>query len=113
MKCIVDIDFDGGNVFVMVCVFIVGMCFIVYQGDEQIICEGEFVDEFGVIFYIVWQDFGFELGDFVVIGNVGVCEWDGKFELNIGVFLMVGVEFEMVEMFYDDCIGGEVDFIDL
>ncbi|RDZ55280.1 replication factor A [Haloferax sp. Atlit-4N] len=112
-KRIADIDPDGGNVSVTVRVLTVGTRSIVYQGDEQTIREGELADESGVISYTAWQDFGFEPGDSVVIGNAGVREWDGKPELNIGASSTVGVESETVETPYDDRIGGEADLIDL
>ncbi|AFK19125.1 Single-stranded DNA binding protein [Haloferax mediterranei ATCC 33500] len=112
-KQIADIDPDDGNVSVTVRVLTVGTRSIVYQGDAQTIHEGELADESGVISYTAWQDFGFEPGDSVTIGNAGVREWDGKPELNIGASSTVGVESEPVETPYDDRIGGEEDLIDL
>ncbi|KAB1188603.1 MULTISPECIES: Single-stranded DNA binding protein [Haloferax] len=112
-KRIGDIGPNDGNVSVTVRVLTVGTRSIVYQGDEQTIREGELADESGVISYTAWQDFGFEPGDSVVIGNAGVREWDGNPELNIGAASTVGVEKETVETPYDDRIGGEANLIDL
>ncbi|WP_396612815.1 Single-stranded DNA binding protein [Haloferax sp. S1W] len=112
-KRIADIDPDDGNVSVTVRVLTVGTRSIVYQGESQTIREGELADGSGTISYTAWQDFGFEPGDSVTIGNAGVREWDGKPELNIGAASTVAVESEPVETPYDDRIGGDADLIDL
>jgi replication factor A1 len=68
-------------------------------------------DETGRISYTAWQDFGFEPGDSVTIGNAGVREWDGKPELNVGANSTVSLESDPVEVSYE--VGGDRDLIDL
>jgi Single-stranded DNA-binding replication protein A (RPA), large (70 kD) subunit and related ssDNA-binding proteins len=72
------------NVTATVRVLTVGTRTIQYQGDEQTIREGRLGDETGTISYTAWQDFGFEAGDSIVVGNAGVREWEGNPELNLG-----------------------------
>jgi replication factor A1 len=106
-KAVEDISTDDGNVTVTVRVLTVGTRSIRYQGEEQVIREGEFADATGKISYTSWEDFGFEAGDVVTVGNVGVREWDGKPELNLGNSTTVAVASEEVTTPYDDQIGGE------
>ncbi|WP_372911818.1 Single-stranded DNA binding protein [Salinigranum sp.] len=104
---------ESGNVTVTARVLTVGTRSIQYQGDEQIIREGELADETGKISYTSWEDFGFEAGDSVTIGNAGVREWDGAPELNLGSSTTVAMANETVETPYDDEIGGEAVLADL
>jgi replication factor A1 len=104
---------ESGNVTVTARVLTVGTRSIQYQGDEQVIREGELADETGKISYTSWEDFGFEAGDSVTIGNAGVREWDGAPELNLGSSTTVAMANETVETPYDDEIGGEAALVDL
>jgi replication factor A1 len=104
---------ESGNVTVTARVLTVGTRSIQYQGDEQVIREGELADETGKISYTSWEDFGFEAGDSVTIGNAGVREWDGAPELNLGSSTTVAMANETVETPYDDEIGGEAALADL
>lgn len=106
-----DVTTDHGNVTVTVRVLSVGTRSIRYQGEDITIREGELGDETGTISYTAWQDFGFEPGDTVTVGNAGVREWDGKPELNLGDSTTVALEQEALEVPYE--IGGERDLIDL
>ena len=98
---------DDGSVTVTARVLTVGQRSIYYQGEEQVIREGELADATGKISYTSWEDFGFEAGDSVTIGNAGVREWDGRPELNLGSSTTVAIASDPVETPYDDRIGGE------
>ena len=82
-----------------------------YQGEDVTIREGTLADSSGTISYTAWQDFGFEPGDSLVIGNAGVREWDGHPELNLGQSTTVSMADETVDV--DQPIGGDSDLIDL
>ena len=99
------------NVTVTVRVLTVGTRTIQYQGEEQTIREGRFGDETGTISYTAWQDFGFEAGDSLVVGNAGVREWEGNPELNLGSSTSVAMAEETVET--AATVGGDSDLIDL
>ncbi|WP_311170928.1 Single-stranded DNA binding protein [Halobellus ordinarius] len=110
-KDLADVTTEDGNVTVTVRVLTVGRRSIRYQGDEQTIHEGEFADETGRISYTAWEDFGFEPGDSITVGNAGVREWDGEPELNIGQSSTVAIETTPVEVPHE--IGGDTDLVDL
>jgi replication factor A1 len=106
-----DVTVDHDSVTVTVRVLTVGTRSIRYQGEEQVIREGEFADDTGVISYTAWQDFGFEPGDSVTVGNAGVREWEGEPELNVGANSTVAVESDPLSVPYE--AGGERDLADL
>ena len=81
---VADVGPDSGNVTVTVTVLTAGTRSIRYQGDDHVIGEGELADETGVVSYTAWEEFGFEPGDTVTIGNASVREWEGQPELNVG-----------------------------
>ncbi len=102
---IADIGPDSGNVTVTVRVLTAGTRSIRYQGDDQVIGEGELADGTGIISYTAWEDFGIEPGDTVTIGNAGVREWEGNPELNFGGSSTVSFEDEPLEVPYE--VGGD------
>jgi replication factor A1 len=106
-----DVDTDSGPVTVTVRVLTVGTRSIRYQGEEQTIREGEFADGTDTISYTAWQDFGFEPGDTVTVGNASVREWEGEPELNIGSNSTVAMESETLSV--PERVGGDRDLIDL
>jgi len=106
-----DITTEHGTVNVTVRVLTQGTRTIRYQGEDVTIREGKLGDSTGTISYTAWQDFGFESGDSVVVGNAGVREWEGHPELNLGQSTTVSVADEPVDT--DAPIGGEADLIDL
>ncbi|SHG52945.1 Single-stranded DNA binding protein [Halobaculum gomorrense] len=108
---IADISPDSGNVTVTVRVLTVGKRSIRYQGDDTVIREGELADESGTVSYTAWQDFGFEPGDTVTVGNAGVREWEGEPELNIGQSSSVAMEQDPLDVPAE--VGGERDLVDL
>jgi replication factor A1 len=108
-----EIATDDGNVTVTARVLTVGTRSIRYQGEDQVIREGELADATGTISYTSWEDFGFEAGDSVTIGNAGVREWDGNPELNLGSSTTVAMASEPVETPYDDAVGGESTLAEL
>ena len=110
-KDVADVTTEDGNVTVTVRVLSVGRRSIQYQGEEQVIREGEFADATGKLSYTAWEDFGFEPGDSITVGNAGVREWDGEPELNIGQSSTVAVETTPVEVPYE--IGGDTALVDL
>ena len=110
------LDLDGittaqDSVNVTVRVLTQGTRTIRYQGEDVTIREGKLADSSGTISYTAWQDFGFEPGDSIVVGNAGVREWDGRPELNLGQSTTVSMADETVAVDYP--IGGDSDLIDL
>jgi len=108
---IASITTEQSSVNVTVRVLTQGTRTIRYQGDDQTIREGKLADESGTISYTAWQDFGFEAGDSLVIGNAGVREWEGSPELNLGQSTTVSMADETVDV--DNPVGGDSDLIDL
>jgi replication factor A1 len=108
---VAEITPDRNNVTATVRVLTVGTRTIQYQGEEQTIREGRVGDDTGTISYTAWQDFGFEPGDSIVIGNAGVREWDGEPELNLGSSTSVAMADTPVET--DAEIGGDSELIEL
>src|SRR6056297_947149 len=110
------LDLDGitptlDSVNVTVRVLTQGTRTIRYQGEDVTIREGTLADGSGTISYTAWQDFGFEPGDSIVVGNAGVREWDGRPELNLGQSTTVSMADETVNV--DQPVGGDSDLIDL
>ena len=105
------IDTETGNVTVTARVLTVGKRSIRYDGDEQVIYEGELADETGAISYTAWTDFSLSPGDTITAGNAGVREWEGDPELNLSESTTVTVQEETLEV--PDEVGGERDLIDL
>jgi len=108
---VAEVTTDHGNVTVTVRVLTVGTRTIRYQGEDVEIREGELADDSGVVSYTAWQDFGFEPGDSVTIGNAGVREWEGEPELNLGESTTVAMADETVETAHE--VGGDRKLIDL
>jgi len=108
---IADITPESGNVTVSARVLTVGKRSIRYEGDEQIIFEGELADESGRISYTAWNDFSLSPGDTITAGNAGVREWDGEPELNLGGSTTVTLREDPLEVPY--AVGGERDLIEL
>ncbi|GAB7012693.1 Single-stranded DNA binding protein [Halolamina salina] len=108
---VADLTTEHDNVTVTVRVLTKGTRSIRYQGEDITIREGEFADETGTVSYTAWQEFGFEPGDTVTVGNAGVREWEGSPELNLGDSTSVALESEELDVPYE--IGGERDLIDL
>jgi replication factor A1 len=102
---------DDGAVTVTVRVLTKGMRSIRYQGEDQVIREGELADATGKIAYTAWEPVDFEPGDSVTVGNANVREWDGDAELNLGSNTTVAGATETVET--PHTVGGERDLIDL
>jgi len=93
------------NITATVTILTKGTRSVRYQGDEQVIREGEVADETGRIDYTAWEDFGFEPGDTVTIANAAVREWQGSPELNLGSSTSVASSDESVDIPFE--IGGE------
>ncbi|MFB6146953.1 MAG: Single-stranded DNA binding protein [Halobacteriaceae archaeon] len=79
-----DVDADTGRVTVTVQVLTAGKRPIQYQGEEQVITEGELADGTGRLRYTAWEDFDLAPGDVVTIANATVREYEGRPELNFG-----------------------------
>ncbi|MFC4448275.1 Single-stranded DNA binding protein [Halorussus aquaticus] len=107
---VADVSTEDSNVTVTAKVLTVGKRSIRYQGNEQVIHEGELADETGKISYTAWEDFGLSAGDTITAGNAGVREWDGKPELNLGESTNVAFE-DDIEVPYP--VGGDADLADL
>ncbi len=110
-KDVAEISPDDSNVTVTARVLTVGTRSIQYQGDEQVIREGELADETGTISYTAWDEFGLSAGDTVTAGNAGVREWDGRPELNLGESTNLEFEEETLDVPYE--VGGDRDLADL
>ncbi|MFB6170755.1 MAG: Single-stranded DNA binding protein [Haloarculaceae archaeon] len=110
-KDVGEIEPDDANVTVTARVLTKGKRSIRYQGDDQVIYEGELADGTGKISYTAWVDVPFEAGDTVRLGNAGVREWEGEPELNLGESTDVAVESETLEVPY--AVGGEASLADL
>ncbi len=108
---VADLTTEHDNVTVTVRVLTKGTRSIRYQGDDITIREGEFADGTGTVSYTAWQEFGFEPGDTVTVGNAGVREWEGSPELNLGDSTSVALETDDLDVPYE--IGGERDLIEL
>ena len=106
-----EVTTADSNVTVTAVVLTVGKRSIRYQGDEQIIYEGELADESGRISYTAWVDFDLTAGDTVEIGNAGVREWEGEPELNLGESTSVTVQDESLTVPYE--AGSECTLADL
>ena len=110
-KSVADVTPEDGSVTVTVRVLTKGMRSIRYQGEDQVIREGEFADESGRVSYTAWEPVEFDPGDSITVGNASVREWDGEAELNLGTNTTVAAASDPVETPYDP--GGERDLIDL
>jgi replication factor A1 len=105
-----EVTTDASNVTVTGVVLTSGQRSIQYDGEEHVIVEGEIADGTGRISYTAWTDVDFEPGDAVQLGNVGVREWEGKPELNVGESTAIDSA-DSFEVPYD--VGGESDLVDL
>ncbi|UPV74481.1 Single-stranded DNA binding protein [Halorussus limi] len=103
---VADISTEDSNVTVTAKVLTVGTRSIRYQGNEQVIREGELADDTGKISYTAWEDFGLSAGDTITAGNAGVREWEGEPELNLGESTNVAFE-DDIEVPYP--VGGDSD----
>ncbi|MFC7175832.1 Single-stranded DNA binding protein [Halosegnis marinus] len=110
-KDIAEVTTADGNVTVTGRVLTVGKRSIRYQGDEQVIHEGELADATGVISYTAWEDFGLSPGDTVTAGNAGVREWEGSPELNLGQSTTLVFEDDDLDVPYE--VGGDRTLGDL
>ncbi|MFB6229473.1 MAG: Single-stranded DNA binding protein [Halobacteriales archaeon] len=107
---VAEIITDSASASVTAVVLTAGKRSIRYQGENQVIVEGELADETGRISYTAWEEFGLEPGDTVAIGNANVREWEGEPELNLGESTSVTPAPDL-DVPYD--VGGERDLIDL
>ena len=108
---IADVTPDSGNVTVTGRVLTVGKRSIRYDGEDQVIREGELADGTGVIDFTAWQEFGLSEGDTVRAGNAGVREWEGEAELNLGESTTLAFEDEPVDVSHE--VGGDRALADL
>ena len=104
-KDIADVATDDANVTVTGRVLTVGKRSIRYQGEDQVIFEGELADETGRISYTAWQDFDLSVGDAITAGNAGVREWEGSPELNLGQSTTLVFEGEQPDVEHE--VGGD------
>jgi replication factor A1 len=107
---IAEVNTDSAGASVTAVVLTAGKRSIRYQGEDQVIVEGELADETGRISYTAWEEFGLEPGDAVAIGNANVREWEGEPELNLGESTSVTPAPDL-NVPYD--VGGDRDLIDL
>ena len=108
---VADVTTDAGNVTITARVLTVGTRTIRYQGEDSTIREGELADETGTISYTAWQEFGFEPGDTVTVGNAGVREWEGEPELNLNESTTVALESDTLDVTAP--VGGDRSLLDL
>jgi replication factor A1 len=110
-ESIADVDTGDGNVTVTATVLTVGKRSIRYQGDDQVIHEGELADETGVISYTAWDDVGLSVGETVTLGNANVREWDGQPELNLGDSTTIERGLDTLDVPYE--VGGDRSLAEL
>ncbi|WP_458204763.1 Single-stranded DNA binding protein [Haladaptatus sp. NG-SE-30] len=108
---IADVTTDEGNVTVTAKVLTVGKRSIRYQGNEQVIFEGELADETGKISYTAWNDFSLAAGQVITAGNASVREWEGNPELNLGESTNVTREETDIEVPFE--VGGDSTLADV
>ncbi|MDY6819367.1 MAG: Single-stranded DNA binding protein [Halobacteriales archaeon] len=108
---VAEITTESANITLTAVVLTKGRRSIRYQGEEQVIQEGELADATGKIDYTAWADVDFEPGDTVSIANAGVREWNDQPELNIGENTTVTTTEQPIEVDYP--IGGDRDLLDL
>jgi replication factor A1 len=102
---IADVAIGDNAVSVTGVVLTVGTRSIQYQGEEQVIQEGEIADATGKISYTAWEAFDVSPGDTVRIDNVGVREWDDQPELNLGERTTLEHTEESIDVAYE--VGGD------
>jgi replication factor A1 len=107
-RSIDEITTADSNVSVDAVVLTVGKRSIRYQGENQVIYEGELADGTGRIDYTSWVPFEHDPGDTLRIDNAGVREWEGEPELNVGESTSVAPAEASVPV-DDDRIGGDAD----
>jgi len=107
---VADVTTDGASASVTGVVLTAGKRSIRYQGENQVIVEGELADGTDRISYTAWEEFGLEPGDTVTIGNANVREWEGEPELNLGESTSVTPAPDL-DVPYE--VGGERNLIDL
>lgn len=110
-KDIADITTSDSNVSTTAVVLTKGHRSIQYNDEEQVIREGELADETEKISYTSWENFDFEPGDTLRIGNADVREWEGEPELNFGQSTTVEPAETDIEVPFE--IGGEADLVTL
>ncbi len=110
-KDIADIATGDSNVSVTAVVLTAGKRSIRYQGEDQVIYEGQLADETGRIDFTSWVEFGHDPGDTLRLGNAGVREWEGDPELNIGQETSVETVEEAIDV--DDEVGGDAALAEL
>ena len=110
-KDIADIATGDSNVSVTAVVLTAGKRSIRYQGEDQVIYEGQLADETGRIDFTSWVEFGHDPGDTLRLGNAGVREWEGDPELNIGQETSVETVEAAIDV--DDEVGGDAALAEL
>src|SRR5699024_4795728 len=109
-KEITEVSTTDSAVTVRGRVLTVGKRSIRYQGDEQVIYEGEIADESGTISYTAWEDFDLEVGETIEGVGAGVREWEGDPELNLGSETEISVT-DTLTVPYE--VGGDAALADL
>jgi len=110
-KSIAEITTGDSNVTVTGTVLTVGKRSIRYQGNDNVIFEGEIADETGKISYTAWDDFGLQAGQTITAGNAGIREWEGDPELNLGESTTIGLADEDLDV--DHPVGGDSGLAEL
>lgn len=106
---IADVAIGDNSVSVTGVVLTVGTRSIRYQGEDQVIQEGQIADGTGKISYTAWEQFDVSPGDTVRIQNAGVREWDDHPELNLGERTTIEPVDEPIDVPYD--VGGDRDLV--
>lgn len=109
-KEIAEVSTTDSAVTVRGRVLTVGKRSIRYQGNEQVIFEGEIADESGTISYTAWEDFDLEVGETIEAVGAGVREWEGDPELNLGSETEISVT-DTLTVPYE--VGGDAALADL
>lgn len=99
-----DVTTRTGSVSLTARVLTRGTREIQFDGERQVIREGELADETGTIGYTAWEEFGFESGDTLDIQGASVREFRGEPELNLGDSTSVTILDDALEVPYR--VGG-------
>ncbi len=106
-----EITTADASVSVTARVLTVGTREIQYDGERQVIYEGELADDTDRIGYTAWEDFALEPGETVTIGNASVREFQGTPEINLNDATTVTRESDTLDVPYP--VGGRRELADL
>ena len=106
-----SITAETGTVSLTAVVLTVGTREIQYDGEKQVIREGELADESGTIGYTAWRDFEVTPGETVRIENASVREFQNTPEVNINDSTRISQSDDSLAV--DARVGGDRELTEL